>query len=211
MIEIELRGILSKAEREKLIKYLCVRCEERKHFRRLLLDYSTFIESHGVVGRETDIRVRITNNVGEIILKKGAFGGASRSEKSLTFSGEQFLDAVALMAEMGYRKAMACVREIERFKDATFEYSIVTIPKYGYFFEIECTAKNKMDSKKREREISELCNQLGLQVFSTQRREFEYYVEKLNKDAKFANWVFEYKKSIQKLKNCYSWVQSTDK
>lgn len=207
MIEVELRGELTEEGRISLENVLAREGTQHRRLRRLLLDYSTFIEGQAVVGRTTDIRLRVTNDVGEIVVKHGAFGGAARREVAISFTGDQFQAAVEILSEMGLKKAMACIRDIERFSVAEIEYSIVNVPKYGAFFEIETLVEDPKTARKKAEDLREQCDNLGLSVFSTDSKAFEHYVEKLNSEATFANWVFEFGTGGDRLEKAIRWVQ----
>ncbi len=185
-IEIEKRGVLRKEEFEKLMNTLKNRGTFKGHYKRLFIDYTPFIEKDSI-----DVRVRVTNNVPEIIIKKGKWFDTVREEVSVILREEQLSNALKLMGLLGYKKGILGIRKIWRFDFDTVEFSLTEIVRirksgarydaiegYSYFFEIEGNSEEDIDRSIKE---------FGLEVMTTEEWT-EYVMKDLNKNA---NVVFD--------------------
>ena len=112
-IEVELRGRLGAPQLETLKNLVDEEGLTASTQKRLLLDYSTFVE--GVGQRTLDVRLRITNGRLELIAKRGEFGGTNREEASLFIDESDLDSALGFYSLLGYSKAVVCVRHITRF------------------------------------------------------------------------------------------------
>lgn len=90
--------------------------------RRCFIDYSTFIE--GIGERKLDVRIRVTNGMPEIAVKKGQFGGAVREEALLPFEDARLEHALSVMALLGYTKGVAGGRRIYRGRIGDVEVAL---------------------------------------------------------------------------------------
>jgi hypothetical protein len=193
MVEVELRGPVGEAFYPQLLAFCERRGELLANENRVLIDYSTFIE--GVGSRRLDVRVRVTNGVVEIVVKEGAFGGASRKEASVCVQGNDLLGALRLMALLGYQRGVACDRGIMRYRIDDIEMAIQEVRVYGRreivhsrFFEVEmiCAESERAPAELR---VSEFTAALNLRPF--REEEWNTYVEELNQNA---NGVFDFAK-----------------
>lgn len=192
-IEVELRGPLNEEEYENILKILKAKGELVKQQTRLLLDYSTFLE--GIGERKLDVRVRITNKKVEIVVKKGRFGGTSREEACLFPEDNDLKNTLKIMSLLGYTKAVACDREIERYMIDEIEFAIQDVKNFNNngavhsrFFEAEIMSdeEGKDLAVKKIRTFLESYN---LKEFS--ETDWNDYVAKINNEA---NGVFDYEK-----------------
>lgn len=186
-IEVEVRGRLSHKEYVALKLFLGEHGEHIESKKRILLDYSTFLEGEGIKERQRDIRLRVTNGVPEIITKLGAWGGSeSRRELSVKAEPGSFDTLVETYAALGYQKAMLCVRCTEAYMYKGVEFAVVEVPGHSYFFEAEQVVVAG-EEEKAHAHLSDVCSELGLATFDDQA--FFDYIEELNKEA---NEVFEF-------------------
>ena len=190
-IEIEIRGPLSKEKFDNLVKLFEDKGKKAMEKERIMIDYSTFLKG-GVRNRKKDIRLRVTNGIPEIIVKIGRWGGAEqRKELSVLAKQGEFDTLVEIFGEIGFIKGMLGVRKSKVYVYKEIEFALVEVPGHSYYYEAEKMAHSKEKADKILKEMTEICGDLGLDVFN--KKQFFNYVEKLNKEA---NEVFDYKNFI---------------
>lgn len=191
--EVELRAlVLNKQAAMELRRF----CEHKGSFlgadKRLLIDYSTFLE--GVENRTKDIRIRSTNGKLEIITKLGSFDAASRQEAGVFLDQATDLrQLLTVMAFMGFEKGVAAIRHIHRYQVGEAEVALQEVRRYdnpseidSYFVEVEVMA-TKNTQQAAERKVRALLAQMDVKPFSS--KEWYDYIERLNREA---NGIFEY-------------------
>lgn len=179
-IEVEIRGPLTKEQRDQLVVLFEREGKREKTKDRVLIDYSERLEEGKE--REKDIRIRSTNGVPEIIVKLGGWGGAeARKELSVTTAPGSFDTLAALFAALGYSQGVLCVRRTEVFVYKGIEFALVEVPDHSFHFEAEKMADEGEDAHLLLAEIETVCASLGLSVYS--KEEFFAYVQVLNKEA----------------------------
>lgn len=186
-IEVEVRGLLSHEEYERVEAFFAEKGTflEEKH--RLLIDYSTFLPSEGIRDRKKDIRVRVTNGIPEIVVKLGSWGG-SESRKELSFKGKEgsFNTLVEIFGHLGLTKGILAKRNTQVYMYKNIEFALVEVPGHSYYFEAEKMANSTEDLERIEAEIREVCRELGLDIL--EQEGFFAYIEKLNAEA---NSIFD--------------------
>ncbi len=190
-IEVELRGPLNEKEYHTTLLFLRGNGKLVKKQNRFLLAYSTSLE--GIGERKLDVRVRVTNGKVEIVVKKGKFGGTSRIESSVFPEGSNLSDTLKFMSLLGYTKAVACDRGIERYEIDGIEFAIQDVRDFGNpgrvhsrFFEAEMMTDDSGKEVAVEKIRIFLIKQ-NLREFS--ENEWNEYVAVMNKEA---NGVFDY-------------------
>jgi len=188
IIEIEMRGPLTSDSYQKTLEFLQKEANFKKEKRRVLIDYSTFLDTDGFSSRTLDIRSRITNGEGEMIIKQGAFGGSDvRREVSVPVAGKDYLPLVEAYALMGYKKGVLCVRNTMAFEYKGVEVALIEVPGHSYFFEAEIELDKEEGIEEAQKVIRSVCDELSLTLYSDD--EYFAYVETLNEEA---NGVFDY-------------------
>lgn len=191
VIEVELRGPLDAADYTRLLSYLEGAGAKPALENRFLIDYSTFIE--GIGGRKLDVRARITNGRPEIVIKRGAFGGAAREEAVAPISSTSIGPAVAVLALLGYKRGVACDRGIARYRVGDIEIAVQDVRRFDLpgeihsrFFEVEIQTDHagKLIAETRLREFAAA---IGLRIFSSD--EWNAYVAVMNAEA---NGVYDF-------------------
>jgi predicted adenylyl cyclase CyaB len=187
-IEVEIRGILNKTEFNKAKKFFKEKAKFIEKKRRVLIDYSVFLPGEGIRSRQRDIRVRVTNDIPEIIVKLGSWGG-SESRRELSFMGRkgEFGTLVEIFGQLGFTKGMRAKRDGLIYTYKGIEFSLIETPGKNYYFEAEKMAHGKEDFKKVENKIRKVCEALGLKVLD--KEGFYEFVERLNKTE---NEIFEF-------------------
>ncbi len=192
IIEVELRGPLDPPTYQRIIDFLRLNSRPVSVQNRLLLDFTTFIE--GIGERKIDVRIRRTNGKLELIIKKGKFGGTSREEVSIFPEGNSLSDSLRFMNMLGYSKAVACDRRIERYQVGEIEIAIQDVNDYSSkgtihsrFFEAEIICYSEEEKEPAVEKIRFFLQANGLAEFS--EAEWNSYVAKMNTEA---NGVFDY-------------------
>ncbi len=187
-IEIEIRGPLSKQKFNNLVKLFDNKGKKKSDKDRVLIDYSTFLKG-GVKNRQKDIRLRVTNDIPEIIVKIGKWGGSDqRKELSVFTKTGEFDTLVEIFGELGFSKGMLCVRKSKVYMYKGIEFALVEVPGHSYYYEAEKMAHKKESLNKITEEIKKICADLRLEIFD--KKDFFNYIAKLNKES---NEIFEYK------------------
>jgi predicted adenylyl cyclase CyaB len=151
---------------------------------RVLIDYST----EGLESRNTDIRLRATNHVPEIVIKTGKLGGSDeRRELSVLTRKNNFDNLVKAFAVLGLRKGILCVRKGNIYKYKDIEFSVVEVPNHSYYFEVEKLIRDNKYKNAAKQELMKMCKKLNLRVF-TDKGLFSY-LRKLNSEA---NEMFDF-------------------
>lgn len=185
-IEVEMRGPLSSAKMSELTSELTKKGEFIECKERVLIDYSTFLPEGGIRGRKVDIRLRNTNNVSEIIIKTGAWGGSDARREFSIKSSAPFDTLVQVYRLLGYSKGVLCVRNISVYKYKGIELAVVEVPGHSFFFEAEIELSEENEKEKAQTKLREVLHSLSLDIYSDS--EYFDYIEILNKEA---NTIFD--------------------
>lgn len=194
-IETELRAVLSNQEASRLRAYCAKNGQLTSTERRMIIDYSSFIE--GVRNRTQDIRVRVTNGSPEIVVKIGALADHSRLESNVLVRSSVH-ELVELMGLLGYNKGVLVLKTIERYTLGTIEVSIVanhyvSNPSkiHSYLLEVEiCHEDTEKARQDAVYSIKQLLNKLDIEPIDDTA--FYEWIEDLNTEA---NDIFEYQKT----------------
>lgn len=180
-IEVEVRGPLSEQQYAACKDFLSQHGSSIEKKERILIDYSTLIPGQGLERRDKDIRVRVTNNVAEIIVKLGSWGNQeARKELSIT-TNDSFDALVQLFAALGYDKGVLCERNSFVAVYRGIEFALVEVPGHSYYFEAEILIDDAIKKDAAHRALADACEELGLSIFS--QKEYFDYVKELNKTA----------------------------
>ncbi len=189
-IEVEVRGPLSRKEYQDLQKVLLVEGELLSEKKRMLIDYSVFIPKQGIRNRDLDIRLRITNDESEVVIKKGAWKASdSREEVVVKLQKGEFGNMVKAYAALGYKKGVIAKNEYKIYKYKDIEFKLVYVPEFEYFFEAEIGCQENEDTKNAREVIGQICNELNLKYYSDE--EWFDFIERQNKAV---NKVFDFDK-----------------
>ena len=156
-VEIEFRGPLTEKEFQKLFNFLKKEAKFVKRMKR-----KTFV--FGINDKTIDLKVRTTDNVPEIVLKKGFWGARRREEIVLPLKTNSTKSALRFLTILGYNKGIIAIRDNYIFNYKNIEFSLVKCPKNYYFYEAEMI--NNKAVKNPERHIKEVLESLNLKVWS---------------------------------------------
>lgn len=180
--EIELRGLLTPSNKEKLEKFL-VKCGKLiKQYERTQWIFGL---SHD---KKIDLRIKETNGKREFSLKVGNVGNINRKEISIAIAEEDFEQAFEFLKYLGHEEGLKAVRNANIYKYEGIEWAIVEVPGHSSYFEAEKLVESEEDGKIAEEEIREIAGKLGLVLFTPD--ETIEYIRILDKEA---NKVFKTK------------------
>lgn len=196
-IEVEVRGPLTKEQFENLSKLFSTEGRFIADKNREAICFPDPNTGSLVERCETDIRVRNTNGIPELIVKTGTWGAEDESRREYSLIGKpgKFHEMIEMLAVMGFKSGMAVVRQGKVYEYEGVEFSLVEVPGHSNFFEAEIMVALK-DKDAALADIKKICKKLGLTIFSQQ--EFYDYINLLNVEAnreynfeKFSDKYFE--------------------
>lgn len=178
--EIEFRGPLTQIEFDKMLIFLRKEADFIKRMARKTFVFET-------KDKTLDLKVRTTDSVDEIVLKKGFWGARKREEIVIPLKTNSIEESVRLFSLLGYNKGIIAVRDNYIFNYKNIEFALVKCPNNYCFYEAEFIDNKEI--KNPEKHIKEVLKSLNLKVWSEKEvYDFMMYCKK-NIDEHF-----EYKK-----------------
>jgi len=168
--EIEFRGPLTKNEFQKLLNFFK---KEGKFVKRM--KRKTFVFENK--DKTLDLKVRTTDGVPEIVLKKGFMGAVRREEIILQLKTDSTKEAVRLFSLLGHNKGIIAIRDNYIFNYKNIEFALVKCPNNYCFYEAELI--NNKGIKNPEKHIKDVLKSLNLKAWSEKEvYEFMMYCKK---------------------------------
>lgn len=168
--EIEFRGPLTKNGFQKLLGFLKKEAEFVKRMKR-----TTFVFENK--DKTLDLKVRTTDGVPEIVLKRGFAGARRREEIILPLRTSSMKEAIRVFSLLGHNKGIIAIRDNYIFNYKNIEFTLVKCPNNYCFYEAEFINNKKI--KNPEQHIKEVLKLLGLTVWSEKEvYEFMMYCKK---------------------------------
>jgi len=168
--EIEFRGPLTKNEFQKLLSFFKKEAEFIKRMKRKTFVFENKDET-------LDLKVRTTDGVPEIVLKKGFMGARRREEIILSLKTNSTKEAVRVFSLLGYNKGIIAIRDNYIFNYKNIEFALVKCPNGYCFYEAELI--NNKGIKNPEEHIKEVLESLSLNAWSEKEvYEFMMYCKK---------------------------------
>ncbi|MEK7136582.1 MAG: CYTH domain-containing protein [Patescibacteria group bacterium] len=187
MIEVEIRGELTKEEFDRLKKFMADKGEHVESHEREMILLTDGYPGYDVdpLKRATDIRLRKTNDKCEIMVKhKVSANNNSRQEISLPLAVADLTKGKEVMKALGCTTGvwMHRLKDIYRYHD--IEWSLVRTPGEHYYYEAEQEADVADQAEEMYEKISEEARALGLQVFTPEEtRDYIYMLDReVNKE-----------------------------
>jgi len=182
-IEVELRGLLSKKQFLALNKLFKEKGKFIDDKDRVVVCYPDPETGSLVEECKTDIRVRTTNKIPEIIIKLGEWGHKDESRRELSLVGKkgEFDKMIVMLAALGHRNGIVAIRKGKVYSYKGIEFSLVEVPNHSYYFEAEIMVSNKKLQEIATRKIEKVCHELDLDILSQQG--FFDYINKLNAES----------------------------
>lgn len=168
MIEVEMRGRLTKKSRDTLRGFLKKKgVFLERHYREqiLLCGYPGYHTDP--TKRTVDIRLRDTDGSCEIMIKRMMSAhNAGREEISLPLRDANLKKAKQVVKTLGFSEGLLMRRKKEVYRYKGVEWSIVDAGKSIYFFEAEKRVAHKKDIEKVRQKILTEIKRLGFKIFS---------------------------------------------
>lgn len=115
---------------------------------------------------EIDLKIRITNDKPEIVIKKGIFGSLNtRKEVSIFFEKEEIQKYIDFLSILGWSLGVIYTTNSHIYEYENIEFSLVKIGGYGYNFEVEILC-DKKDVNKAKEKIEKMLKKLNLNKMS---------------------------------------------
>jgi hypothetical protein len=189
MIEVEIRGELTKEKFDELNKFFSengklLEVQDREMI--LLRDTPGYHEDPTL--RDVDIRIRRTNGDTEIMVKeKKSKHNVSRSEHSFKLGNILLEDAKRFVKFFGSQKGQWMHRKKSVYEYDEVFWSVVEAVPGIYYFEAEVECEEGGDLSLVQQEFKNKATSLNLQVFSTD--EYREFIKMLGvKVNKYIDW-----------------------
>ncbi len=169
-VEVEHRGELSKDKFYKLKAFFDEEGDFLGSNERFSVIYSQQEddESKEVYENPIDLKVRLTNKKGELVLKYGKWSGSdARKEFIFPIEKQKFEEMIEFLEILGHYHGVlqATTTHLYRYKEV--EFSLVDVPNWGYYFEAEIvTESTKIEEANKK--IEKECRELGIEVLDHQ-------------------------------------------
>ena len=187
MIEVEMRGPLTKEQYQELKKFLQNQ-ENSDHKitfkgkKERLMVCCTGIEELKTNPNAKDLRAKITNGKAELSLKKGNWAAEDqREEVSVYLKQDQFLNLLTAFRLLDHQRVIWAQRNSERYMIDEIELAIIEVPGHSIFFEVEIEVESKDQIEPARQKMINLCQKLNLSFYTDE--EWYQTVEQLDKEA----------------------------
>jgi len=181
-IEVEIRGPLKKEGFDRLRRIMEKEGEFVREKNRLSLLYfrNKITENMEDVREElVDLRVKVTNKRGGIVMKYGRWGGScTRKEISLSFDISKFEDTLEILKHLGWFICVALSVNAKVYFFKGVEFTIAKINDLGYNYEAEIEIDNEEETEKTKEKIRKVCKELNLREYK--KGEYEEQCNKIN-------------------------------
>jgi len=160
MIEIEVRGKLSKSDFDRLFELFQKDGKLIDHYHRLSLDLAPGFDAESKTWKNPsgmDIRLKKSDDKEKISVKIGNFHDLERKEIDVKIQSGQFLNALDLLETLGYKTGMIYFWESWEFDYLGFEIKLSKYTDGYYTFEIE---------GKESEDVNGIADKLGLAIYS---------------------------------------------
>lgn len=188
--EVEKRGLFTKSKYNRLLKFMKTNATFIKQKKRFQLVYLKKMNFKADPTNPVDLRVRITNGEGKLVLKYGNWHtGESRAEYEVDFPIEEIEEVLNIFKILDKKWGTSVFSDTQLFRFKGIEVAIVHTHKDIYYWELELLVKKKSEIKKAESRIEKLITEFSLKPLSS--KGMQKYVNDLNK-RRF--WQFNFKK-----------------
>lgn len=189
MIEVEIRGELTKNEFEELNNFFSekgnlLEVQDREMI--LLRDTPGYNEDPTL--RDIDIRIRRTNGDTEIMVKeKKSDGNVSRSEHSFKLGNIEIEDAKRFVKYFGSQKGQWMHRKKKVYEYDNVNWALVEAVPGIFYYEAEIEAGNESNLQEKENLLKEKAGKLALKIFT--KDEYSEFIKMLGEKVnKYITW-----------------------
>lgn len=176
LIEVEVRGLLSKEKWLYLASYLKQNSEEYENDDKLSY---FFVISSGIL----KVNDEVTKKTAKIVYKYGDESKNILDEYEIAISKKDVPKVVDMFVKLGYENVNKVPQKRINFRYKNAIFSLKDTPDFGPHFEIEKKAKNKSDAMKKRTELKQICKDLG--VVPMTPKQIRDLIIKVNRDHGF--------------------------
>lgn len=183
MIEVEIRGRLTKEGYDQLKDFLSkngelIESHEREMY--MLRDYEGYTKD--MAARTVDIRLRNTNGMCEIMLKrKVSENNTARREISLKLADTNLDAAKEIVKAFGCKGGLKMLRIKDVYRYKGIDWSLVKAPpKEFYYFEAEIETADEAGIDAIIDQLKQEAANLGLDVLS--KEQMQAYIHELDRE-----------------------------
>ncbi len=202
VFEVESRAILREEQYNSLLKELQNTATFVEQKTRLSLCFTRIetLDARELLNETTDLRVRITNNNAEIVLKQGPWSVRDqRREITIQIEKTDFWSAVELLRNIGFVTGFIAETETTVFTQNNLEFAVVKTCDTLYYVEAEKMVTTKEFIGRVQAEIEEAFAKLHIRTAT----ENEYHELLNNMNRKHGRFNFE-KQSIEEFRRNYA-------
>jgi adenylate cyclase class IV len=167
-IEVEHRGVLDEDKFQELKTFFEKEGESLGLNERFSVIYSQRENDQikEVYEHPVDLKVRITNGEGELVLKYGKWSGNdARKEFLFPLEKEKFDEMIEFLKILGHYHGVLQATKTYLYRYKGIDFSLVDVPDWGYYFEAEVVT-NPEDVQKANEKIEEECRKLGIEALN---------------------------------------------
>ncbi len=170
-IEVEHRGALKKDEFKRLKVFFDKEADFLGIIDRFSVIYSQREDdqSKEVYEHPVDLKVRITNKKGELVLKHGRWSGNdARKEFLFPIEKEKIDEMIEFLKILGHYHGVLQATKTYLYRYKEVDFSLVEVPDWGYYFEAEVVTESKNIEKANER-IRKECEDLDIETLDHEK------------------------------------------
>lgn len=181
-MEIELIGPLSKKAFYSIQQKIGVTNFERKERVSIMFFKDKIPFNIDKLDDPVDLRLRITNGKGELVLKYGDFSeNAVRDEISIPFEKQNLSEMIRFLKYLNWTKSVVYKTIKYNIAIDDYELSLVDIEGFGYNFEIEILKYESIEHAKKR--LDEIRKEYDFRPFK--EKEFELQCNTINSKEEF--------------------------
>lgn len=189
MVEIEIRGTLTKEEFDKANSFFATNgILKEVQDREMILLLDTLGYDSDPTKREVDIRIRCTNGKTELMVKKKVSeNNVARSEKAFDFGDMSLDDAKELVKSFGSVKGQWMHRKKNVYDYDGVEWSLVEAVPGVFYYEAEMVAEEGQDMEKIRKDLMVKAQNQGYSVLEPE--EYRRFIEMLGSTVnRYIDW-----------------------
>ncbi len=179
MIEVEITGVLSAKEYERIKNILSTGGEKKFDERQTTIIFS----DTGYNFREVTLTKK--NEIPKIYINSGKVG--ERKEKMIELAKGTFSDALKFLAELGYKKGVILEEDVFSCKFAGAQFSLFDPGEESFHYEAIMTAKDDASVKEARARLDEIARKFKLPIWNPKMMMafYEKLNEKIRKEYSF--------------------------
>ncbi len=189
MIEVEIRGVLTKEKFDELNVFLSKNAEVLEvQDREMILLRDTPRYNEDPTLREVDIRIRRTNGNSEIMVKEmKSEHNVARSEKAYNFGDTGIEEMKEFVKFFGSKKGQWMHRKKTVYKYQGLDWSLVEAVPEIFYFEVEKEIESTVDIETTRQDLEQAAKEMDLSVLSSE--EYKSFIKTLGERVnKYIEW-----------------------